>query len=262
MISVIMGVYNGEKTLSYAIDSIINQTYGNWELIICDDCSTDGTAKILDKYSKLDSRIRVIMNKTNLGLAASLNHCLKYVKGEYIARMDCDDISLPSRFEKQLDFLQNNPNIQLVGTYMQEFCGNMKGNIIVNKENPTKYDVPKGAPFFHATIMMHTKTLKELDGYRISNYTVRTEDVDLWYRFFQKSYKGQNLPEALYLVRMDPNAYRRRKLKYMFHASYIIWKGCDLIELPKKYKIYAFKPILSWLLPASLKTKMRKLILK
>ena len=104
-VSVIMGIYNCEKTLSDAIDSIINQTYSDWELIMCDDGSTDNTYQIATKYSEKDNRITVIKNDTNSGLAFSLNHCLKYAKGEYVARMDADDISLPNRFEKQVAFL-------------------------------------------------------------------------------------------------------------------------------------------------------------
>ena len=91
LVSIIMGVYNGADALSQAIDSIIAQTYTHWELIACDDSSTDDTPKILFDYAKRDSRIVVIHNEKNCGLAASLNHCLKYVRGTYIARMDCDD---------------------------------------------------------------------------------------------------------------------------------------------------------------------------
>lgn len=262
MISVIMGVYNGANTLEEAVESILKQTYKDWELIVCDDCSTDQTLNILVRYSKRDSRIKVIKNAINSGLAASLNHCLKYVKGEFIARMDCDDISDPMRFEKQLNYLIKHPEYQLVGTYMQEFNGNKLGKIIKTKLYPTKYDLPKGAPFAHATILMRTEAMKSLNGYFISNYTVRTEDVDLWYRFFAKGFHGANIPETLYYVRMDEAAYKRRKLKYMSHAAYIIWYGCDLVALPKYYKVFCIKPFLSWLFPRNIKSKLRKYLIK
>ena len=106
MVSVIMGVYNGGSTLREALDSILNQTYSNWELIACNDCSTDNSAQILQEYAKRDSRIICIQNEKNAGLAASLNHCLQYVSGEYVARMDCDDLSVPERFEKQVMYLK------------------------------------------------------------------------------------------------------------------------------------------------------------
>ena len=261
-VSVIMGVYNGMDTLKEAIESIINQTYSNWELIVCDDQSTDESLSTLKTYALKDNRIKVITNSKNSGLAASLNHCLKYVSGTYIARMDADDLSVPERLEKQVEFLEKNPEINLVGTEMQEFSEKGYGDIVKNKKNPTKYDVPKGAPFCHATIMIRTQTMRNLGGYRISKHTMRTEDVDLWYRFFAGGYKGENIEEPLYLVRMDDAAYKRRKLKYMVHASYIIWYGTTMLKLPVYYKVYCIKPLLSWLLPPSTKKKLRKLLIR
>ena len=94
-LSVIMGVYNGQPFLSKAIESILNQTFTDFEFIICDDCSTDDSAKILREFAAKDSRIRLLQNKQNKGLAATLNNCLNIARGTFIARMDCDDISLP-----------------------------------------------------------------------------------------------------------------------------------------------------------------------
>lgn len=262
MISIIMGVYNGAQTLAQAIESILQQTFSDWEFIICDDCSTDNTKEILSSYAEKDERFVIISNPQNMGLAASLNHCLQYVKGEYIARMDCDDLSAPDRFEKQQAFLSQNPEFDLVGTYMQAFDTSGNLNVVEHKLLPTKYDVPKGAPFAHATIMVKTSVLKELNGYKISKHTMRTEDVDLWYRFFAAGYKGTSIPEPLYYVRMDDAAYKRRKLKYMLHASYIVWYGCGMLRLPFYYRIYCLKPILSWLLPRQAKISLRKWVIK
>ncbi len=261
-ISIIMSVYNGEATLPEALDSILNQTYSDWELIVCDDCSTDHSGKILESYAAKDGRIIYIRNPQNKGLAASLNHCLEHVHGSYIARMDCDDLSAETRLEEQLQFLDKHPEYDLVGTFMQAFDENGLHQIIESKLVPTKFDLPKGAPFSHATIMIRTHAMRVLNGYRISNHTVRTEDVDLWYRFFAAGFVGANLPKPLYLVRMDEAAYKRRKLKYMFHASCIIWNGCGLLQLPFYYKFYCVKPILSWILPRNLKSHLRKWLIK
>lgn len=261
-ISIIMSVYNGEQTLPEALDSILEQSNPDWELIVCDDCSTDRSKEILLQYAAADPRIKVIANQKNSGLAASLNHCLEYVSGHYIARMDCDDISVRERLEKQAAFLEQHPEYDLVGTFMQAFDEQGLHNVIASKLQPTKYDLPKGAPFSHATIMIRTEAMRNLQGYRISNHTIRTEDVDLWYRFFAAGFKGTNLPEPLYLVRTDDAAYKRRKFKYMLHASYIIWHGCDLVQLPFYYKAYCLKPILSWLLPRNLKMSLRKWVIK
>lgn len=261
MVSIIMGVYNGADTLGEAIESIINQTYRDWELIICNDCSTDNSYEVMQYYAKRDARIRIIQNEYNCGLAASLNHCLEIVQGEFIARMDCDDLSSPERLERQVDFLEHHSEYELVGTFMQAFDETGKLNIVSNKLCPTKYDLPKGAPFSHATILIRTHALKWLNGYYISKHTIRTEDVDLWYRFFAAGFCGANLPEPLYWVRMDASAYKRRKLKYMLHASYIIWYGCDMVNLPFYYKIYCIKPLLSWVFPRQLKIALRKVLI-
>ena len=262
MVSIIMGVFNGANTLEDSINSILKQTYKDWELIICDDCSTDNSYDIMLHYAKKDFRIKLIQNECNRGLAASLNYCLKKVRGEYIARMDCDDKSVPNRLERQVEYLDSHQDCDLVGTFMQAFSGEKLLHVIETKENPTKYDLPKGTPFAHATIMVRTSVMKALGGYCISRHTVRTEDVDLWYRFFAKGYRGVNIPEVLYLVRMDSAAYQRRKLKYMLHASYIIWYGCDMVGLPVWYKVFCLKPILSWLFPAKVKIALRKVLLR
>ena len=260
LVSIIMGVYNGETFLREAMDSILAQTYQNWELIVCNDGSADDTGALLKEYASKDPRVRVITHKVNKGLASSLNDCLEYVRGEYIARMDCDDKSVPNRLERQVDYLDSHRDCDLVGTFMQAFSGGELLHVIETKEIPTKYDLPKGAPFAHATIMVRTSVMKALGGYCVSRHTVRTEDVDLWYRFFAKGYRGVNIPEVLYLVRMDSAAYQRRKLKYMLNASYIIWYGCDMVDLPAWYKIFCLKPILSWLFPAKIKIALRKIL--
>ena len=139
LVSIIMGVYNGANTLSQALESIMAQTYTKWELIACDDCSTDETLKILSNYVDKDSRIKVIRNGENCGLAASLNHCLEYVQGTYIARMDCDDLSVETRLEKQVAYLESHPEFDLVGTYMQAFDESGKKNVIESKQYPTKF---------------------------------------------------------------------------------------------------------------------------
>lgn len=262
MVSIIMGVYNGEKTLRQAIDSIIAQTYKDWELIVCDDCSNDKSLEIMSNYSRTDFRIKVISNDENKGLAASLNHCLEYVHGEYIARMDCDDISVTDRLEKQIRFLDSHPEIDICGTYMQSFNDDGLHNIIPNKKSPTKYDLPKGAPFYHATIMVRTYVMKSLNGYCVSRHTERTEDVDLWYRFFAAGFSGENIEEPLYQVRIDEAAQKRRKLKYMFHASYIVWNGCAMLNLPFYYRIYCVKPVLSWILSPTIKRKFKWILIR
>jgi len=125
LISVVMPVYNTEKFVAEAIESILAQTFTDFEIIIIDDCSTDKSWQIIQDFSEKDQRIVTIQNSENQGLARSLNKGLKIAKGQFIARMDADDISMPQRFEIQLDFLKNHPDVGVVGSTVKFIHGIM-----------------------------------------------------------------------------------------------------------------------------------------
>ena len=157
-ISVLMAVYNCAGTVRDSIDSILAQTYTNWKMIICDDCSTDETLDVLREYKKrFPEKFIIITNKKNSKLAYSLNHCLKYAEGEYCARMDGDDRCLPERFEKQIEFLRNHPEYDLVGTAMQRFDESGFGMINYSVDNPDYYTLRRAVPYHHATILTYNK---------------------------------------------------------------------------------------------------------
>lgn len=250
-VSIIMGVYNCEKTLPEAIDSILAQTFQDWEFVICDDCSTDGTYEMLRQYKeRYPDRFVLLSNKTNSRLAASLNHCLQYASGEYIARMDGDDISVPCRLEKLASFLDEHQEYQVVGSQMIMF--DEQGDIGVKsiQEFPDRYTMRKKTPFTHATIMMRKYAYDTLEGYRVCRETRRCEDAELWFRFFQAGFSGCNLQEPLYKVREDRNAFKRRKLRYGIDLLKVCWKGFQMLDYPKRYYIYLLKPLVSSLMPA------------
>lgn len=236
-ISVIMAVYNAEKTLKEAVDSILNQTHKNIEFIICDDASTDNSFKLLEEYAKQDDRIVLIKNEVNSRLSFSLNHCLKYATGEYVARMDADDISLPERFEKQLAFLKEHPEVQLVGTAMQRFNEEGMADIVNSVENPDYYTLRNKIPFHHATILTQKKMYDTVKGYTVSKRTMRAQDYDLWFRFYANGFNGANMSEALYLVREDAGAIRRRTFKVRFNAFKTTCIGFKLLKYPKTWLI-------------------------
>lgn len=123
-VSVIMGVFNSAKKVGVAIESILNQTFTDFEFIICDDASTDNTYETIKEYAGKDKRIKLLKNEKNLGLAGTLNICLESARGKYIARMDDDDFSHPQRFEKQIKFLDENPEYAIVGTSKNYFDEN------------------------------------------------------------------------------------------------------------------------------------------
>lgn len=213
-VSIIMGIYNCEYTLEQCIESILNQTYDNWELIMCDDCSEDKTYNIAFKYTELyPEKIKLIRNKENLTLAPTLNKCIELVTGKYIARQDGDDLSHKDRIQKQVKFLEENKKYDLVGTGMTSF--NEKGIVGIHKlkNNPSKEDMIYGVTFAHATVLIKTEVMKQLKGYSEEEYANQLEDYELWSRFFKGGYKGYNLQESLYYVREDDSAYKRRNIK-------------------------------------------------
>lgn len=257
-ISILMAVYNAEKTMDEAIESILKQTYENWQFIICDDCSTDNTYEKLLHYKELyPEKFIIIKNDKNSKLAYSLNHCLQYADGEYVARMDADDISLPERFAKQVEFLEANPTISVVGTSMIRFDENGDFGELKSSQNPDKYILKTAVPYFHATIMMRREVMEKIGGYTVAKRTERGQDLDLWFKFYANGFEGNNLIESLYKVREDRDAIKRRKLKYdiCFVKTRLI--GFKMLKFPFKWKFYALKPVLSHFIPYKLKVRRR-----
>lgn len=261
-VSVIMATYNCEDTIKEAIDSILNQTYKNIELVICDDCSTDNTYNILLEYKdKYPEKIVLIKNEVNSKLPYSLNRCLEQATGEYIARMDGDDISLPERLEKQVDFLENNPQYMACGTDMMRFDETGDYSYYHSVVNPNKYTLLKETPFCHATIMMRADVYKKLK-YIVSNRTVRVEDIDLWFRFFSKGYEGNNIHEPLYKVREDQDYIKRKNLNSTLNHVETNKIGFKLLGYSKNKYYLAYLPMVSYFIPRKLKLWRRELINK
>ena len=258
-ISVIMGIYNCEKTLTYAVSSILNQTYENWELIMCDDGSDDGTLEIAEKLSNQDGRIKVISNKQNLGLNKTLNHCLKYASGEFIARMDGDDDCLPERFEVQVNYLKAHPEYAIVSSKMKFFDENGEwGETGVIITEPTPEDVVCGSPICHAPSMMRKSCLDEVGGYTEDDRMLRVEDVNLWIKLYTAGYRCHNLEIPLYRMRNDKNAFSRRKYKYRINSTYVRLLGCRALKLDWTCYLKAFSPMIIGLIPGKIRRILRK----
>lgn len=252
-VSIIMGVRNSQNTLNECIESILNQTYTNWEFVICNDASTDNTWQILESYKKKHpDKFILLKNDTNKKLAYSLNRCLEVATGTFIARMDGDDISLPERLKKQVDFLNSNPGYSLVGTGMIPFDEDGKRTPRIVKPIPNKYDLRFGSFFYHATIMIRKEVFDTLKGYTVLPRTQRGQDYDLWFRFFAKGYKGYNLQEPLYLVRESISDHKKRTLISRIYEVQTRFYGYKLLNYPLKYYLFAFKPILAGLTPGKL----------
>ena len=201
-ISLIMSVYNGQDYLSEAIESVLGQTFKDFELIIINDCSTDGTSEILDKYSALDERVKVYTNEVNLRLPSSLNKAMAYAKGKYIARMDADDICLPERLEKQYAFMEANPGTALSSCRFMT----LKNGVIAsggcggkNDNDSLKALLFVTNPILHPGIIAKADVIKNL-GYD-KNFTC-TEDLELWSRFVMSGHDMEILPEYLMIYRL------------------------------------------------------------
>lgn len=214
-VSVVMSVYNGEKYLWEAVDSILNQTFTNFEFIIINDGSTDGTYAILESYD--DSRIVSVHNPENSGLTPSLNKGLALAQGEYVARMDADDVAMPHRFEEQVVFLEKHPEIGILGSSCQM--------IDTNDQEQELYQVPTSDlqirwtsllknPFAHPTVMIRRDVLTQ-NGLHYDEAFQTAQDYDLWIRLLKHT-RGANLSEPLIRYRLCygvTNAHREAQLK-------------------------------------------------
>lgn len=248
-ISVIMGCYNAEKFMDKAIQSIINQTYTDWEFIICDDGSTDRTYEKILKWQKKDERIVSIQNKKNLGLAKSLNNCIKISKSEFIARMDADDYSYENRLKEQLIFLEQQTKYSFCGCNVNYFDDNGIWGKSDLKKEVTKEMVFKANQFIHPTIFIRKDALLDVGKYTVEKYTYRTEDYDLWCKLYNNDYIGTNMERIFLNYREDNESLKKRKFKYRLDAYKlrILWR--KQMKLPFYYSIYALKPIIAGLIP-------------
>lgn len=260
-VSVLMGMYNtkDKSYLEKSLKSILNQTFNDFELIICNDGSTNDCVLWAKEICDGDSRVKFIENDKNRGLAYTLNHCLKYATGEYIARMDDDDESDLTRFEKQVDYLDSNSSVDLVSTNIKLFDSE---GIYNSKEYPNvikKEDFLFNSPIVHPSIMVRKKAYELVNGYRDIPMTVRVEDYDLFMRMFSKGIVMHVIQEYLLNYRDDrENSIRRKKYKYRINEAKVRYYGFKQLKLLPKGFVYVLKPLIIGLMPISLIRKIRK----
>lgn len=259
IVSIIMGIFNCENTLKDSIESILNQTYTSWELIMCDDGSTDNTYNIANEYKKqYKDKIVLLKNSQNKGLSYTLNRCLNNSQGIYIARQDGDDISAADKIEKQVQFLEENIDYAFVSCGMVLFDEKGKWGRTFPVKKPEKNDFVKGTPFPHAACIIRKEAIMNVHGYRDIHKTIRVEDYDLWFRLYEKGYKGYNFSETLYWTRDDRNARARRKYIYRINEARVKYEGFKRLRIPKTKYVFIIKPLLIGLIPAKLYSFLRK----
>lgn len=250
MISVIMGIYNCADTLPEAIESILHQTVPDWELILCDDGSSDETLRIAQEYqNRYPDQILLIKNSRNLGLNVTLNNCLKHVSGKYVARMDGDDLCSPERFETELKVLQEEPEISIVSSDMAFFDESGEWGRISHPDYPSPEDFVHGSPFCHAPCMVRKEAFDAVQGYTEEKMLLRVEDYHLWLKMYLAGYRGKNIHQVLYRMRDDRNAYNRRKFRYRVNEAYVRLLVIRQMKLSIKNYAYVLRPLLVGLLP-------------
>ena len=215
-----MPVYNGSRYLREAIESILDQTFTDFTLLIIDDASSDNSVEIIKSYH--DPRIRIIENQKNLGQAKTMNRGLGFAKGKYIARMDQDDISFPSRLEKQTKYLEKNRDIVLLGSWckiidsnsqpIKDFCPPARKNDIIN------YMVAINNAFAHSSTIFSTNVIQQIGGYPQYSYS---QDMALWINIMKRDYPYFIIQEFLVSLRRHENQTMQEPSKYLirFHEK-------------------------------------------
>jgi len=216
-VSILMSVFNGKDYVRQSIDSILGQTYRDFEFIIIDDGSTDGTAEILESYKHPGIRVHT---QKNHGLTKALNTAISLSQGEYLARQDSDDISNPQRLERQVKFLDENGKVGLVGTYYNRI--DLRGNILQDmkplvRSNELKKRLEMHNQFAHGSVMFRRRCIECVGVYR-EEFRV-AQDYDLWLRISER-FDVANLPEFLYQWRLNLSSQSVRSLDVQnAHAS-------------------------------------------
>lgn len=201
-VSVVMPVYNGERYLQESIESILNQTFNDFEFLIVNDCSTDQSEEIIRRYANKDNRIHLIINPKNLGIAEATNIGIANAHGEYIALMDQDDISLPERFEKEISFLETHPDVAVLGSnirVLKEDGQLHDRHAVLETPGLVRWGLLFGNQIQNPTVMIQ-KNIFSKHGFAYENY-MPTQDYQLWLRLSAK-FNMANLPDSLLIHRL------------------------------------------------------------
>lgn len=251
LVSVIMSAYNCEKYIAKSLGSTLNQTYNNVEILLIDDNSTDNTINEIEKVIQGKKNIKFIKNSENLGLTKNLNKLISMAKGEYIARMDADDISDSTRIAKQVQYLIANPEISIVGSYGKYI--NDEDEIEEEKIMPIDNAeiikiMPKVNPIIHPSVMYRKDEIIKIGMY--DEKYLKVQDYDLWFRAMSSDLKFHNIPEPLILLRRDKNYNKRKSKKYRFVDLKVRINGYKTNKFNIKKYVYLIIPIALIILPS------------
>jgi glycosyltransferase involved in cell wall biosynthesis len=246
-VTVLMAVYNGGKYLKPSIESILSQSFKDFEFLIINDGSTDGSQAVIESYAKKDDRIRLI-SRANKGLIASLNEGLKKARGEYIARQDADDISVPLRLGKEVAYLDSHPSVALVGSNYAHIDtkGKKTGTItnIFTHPDDLKTALISCNQYGHGSVMMRRSIFKKSGYYED---VLHAEDYDLWARISRVA-DVANIEEPLYLWRKHEAGIGVSNQQFQIDQTFAIRDKAfeHFLKHRREYKLFAFHPSGQW----------------
>lgn len=211
LVSIITPSYKSSNFISYTIESVLAQTYKNWEMIIVDDFSPDNSNQVIEKYCKKDNRIKLVKLEINVGAAQARNKALEFASGRYIAFLDSDDIWYPSKLEKQLVFMQNNNYpISYTSYELIDEEGKSKNHIIEAIDNLNLYDYLKNTIIGFSTSIIDKRLVE--DEIKFLDIRIR-QDTNLWISLLKKGYKAYGLNEILVKYRVHTNSISANKIR-------------------------------------------------
>lgn len=249
LVSIIIACFNAQDYIDQCMESLVNQTYRNIEIVVCDDASKDNSYSILQKWAKDDNRIVALRNESNLFAAATRNRCFEVAKGEYFCIQDVDDISKINRIEVLVSEIESE-NVDFVSSAMRCFDGDVtnKKHVITHKEYPQKYDFLYGISFCHPATIFTRKCIIAVGGYRVSTETRRCQDYDMFMRLYAKGFKGKNISTPLYYYRLDEGTKKRGENYSAAMCEYNVRKyGFKELRLPLLLRqIFMLKPIVAY----------------
>ena len=262
-ISVVMSVYNGLPFLNAAIESVLSQSFTDFEFIIIDDASTDGSRDIIEYYHKIDPRIVVIFNDVNFGgtgLGYNLAKGVEIARGKYVARMDSDDISVVDRFEIQRRYLVDNGDIDIVGSWAVDIDEN--DNVLQVRKYPTTHSeiirLIWANPIIHPSVLFKRDSILKIGNYAFN--TGRKDDYDLWFRAVRFGLKFSNIPIPLLKYRFFSNYYSKNGFRAAMMHVRIGLIGCWIIRASPLAFVGVLVPFFRTLLPGKMRNGFHKIM--
>ena len=259
-VSILMGVYHPLSEISAlrrSVDSILSQTFREFELLICDDGSSCEVRTYLEQTARQDPRVCLVRPGNAIFLPVKLNSCLSYARGQYIARMDDDDYSYPTRLERQLEYLRFHPEITFVGCNVGLIQSGKRVGVRCFPEYPTVRNFYMTQPYIHPTLMLRRECLEAVGNYSEEKSVLLCEDYDLLLRLYAKGYQGANLQEILFDYTVPPTAKGNRRMRHRCNESVTRWRRFGEMGLLPGALPYVVKPLVVGMLPEKLLRKVK-----